>query len=86
MKYESKNNLGFILLFISGLIVIAALLLLPQPWVTLAIVLAVAMAGSGFYLMTRAFTSVDRNHPDYKQYRQRFYGEETSPDDPSELR
>ncbi len=68
MKYEKKNNIG-ILLMMAGTILLVLSLFLPSRLLLIAGgVIAAAMLGAGLYMMTRGFTELDKDHPDYNRY------------------
>ncbi len=69
MKYETKNNIGIVLLAIGTTFLIGIMLLSPLESI-LSWLLLIGSIGAilyGFYLMTRGFTKVDVDHPDYKE-------------------
>ena len=72
MRYETKNNIGFSLLFIGGLTIVFSLLFLGNTSAILGAILGVIICVVGGYMMTRSFTDIDTEHPDYEQYQARF--------------
>ncbi|MGB1251338.1 MAG: hypothetical protein ACPG8W_12025 [Candidatus Promineifilaceae bacterium] len=79
MHYETKNNIGFILLVIGGFLLVTSLLLLSNT--TIAIItflLGMVICGLGGYMMTRSFSDIDQDHPDYQQYQDRFHKQDQS--------
>lgn len=70
MRYETRNNLGFLLAGLGSLILILALLFFDLGSLRSVIGLGggAAVALTGFYLMTRGFTPADRDHPDYPRW------------------
>ena len=73
MHYETKNNIGFGLLFMGGLTIVGGLMFLGNVAAIIVALLGVAACGVGGYMMTRSFTEVDKDHPDYQQYQERFH-------------
>lgn len=76
MKYETRNAIGLTLLVVGSLIAIIGLLVFGRTLAIIVAVIGVVALAIGLYMMTRGFTEADRDHPDYKQYRKRFHGEE----------
>lgn len=72
MRYETKNNIGFGLLFLGGLTIVFSLLFLGNTSAIIVSLLGVIVCGIGGYMMTRSFTDIDKEHPDYEQYQTRF--------------
>jgi ABC-type lipoprotein release transport system permease subunit len=68
MKYEKKNNIGILLMIGGSLLAVLALFLLSKLLLVIGLIGAVAMIGVGGYLMTRGFTELDKDHPDYNRY------------------
>ena len=69
MKYEQKNNIGIGLMLV-GTLLIGGSFFLPTTFLVLGMIAGVAMVGAGFYLMTRGFEDVDKDHPDYNRYQE----------------
>ncbi len=70
MKYETKNNIGILLMMVGSVLVIAVLFLLSGFLLVLGLLTAIAMIGAGGYIMTRGFTELDKEHPDYNRYQE----------------
>lgn len=68
MKYETKNNIGILLLIFGSVGFFLALMLLQGVWMYLAFVLAGIALAIGFYLMMLGFTDRDKDHPDYHRF------------------
>lgn len=71
MRYEKRNNYGFLLLIFGGVLGCFALFFTNGIFLALGIILSLVLLGAGAYMMTRAFTDLDVDHPDYEQYQQR---------------
>ena len=70
MRYETRNHYGFALLFF-GMIVLVASILFFLGWLLwLGVSISVVLIGYGFFMMTRAFTDQDTEHPDYNRYQE----------------
>lgn len=68
MKYETKNNLGVLLSVLGSIGIICGLIFFQLSIATLIFVGGGAVAvGYGLYYMTRGFTEVDKDHPDYRR-------------------
>lgn len=66
MKYETKNNLGVLLSVLGTVAIMCGLIFFHLSIATLILVGGgVAAVGYGFYYMTRGFTDMDKDHPDY---------------------
>lgn len=71
MKYETRNLLGLGGLILGGIIVCIAILFGDGPMLFVLLVVGLPLVLVGGYMMTRAFTEADTEHPDYQQYQDR---------------
>lgn len=76
MKYETRNHVGLGLLIVGGLIACAGLLLTQGAILVVTIIAGVGMVAAGGYMMTRAFTEADTEHPDYDDFQRRVQAHE----------
>ena len=70
MKYEKKNNIGFLLMLGGTALIALSLILFTQTFMIIGLIVAIGMVGSGLYMMTRGFTDLDKDHPDYNRYQE----------------
>lgn len=68
MKYEKKNNIGIVLMITGTLVLVGSLFLTPVLWTIIGCIIAAATLGAGLYMMTRGFTELDKDHPDYNRF------------------
>lgn len=71
MRYETKNNIGFLLLLFGGLMIVFSLIFLGNLAASILAGVGVTLCAVGGYMMTRSFTDVDKEHPDYEQFQER---------------
>lgn len=73
MKYEQKNNRGFLLMVAGSFVLIGGLLIFPLGSLLSIVTIGAALAACGYggYLMTRGFTKLDVDHPDYEKWKAR---------------
>lgn len=70
MKYEKKNNIGVLLMMGGSVLIVVSLFVLSDFLLAVGIIGSVAMVAVGGYMMTRGFTDLDQDHPDYNRYQQ----------------
>lgn len=73
MKYETRNHYGFAGLIIGGILACYAILFTNGTTLAILLGVSVPIIILGGYMMTRAFTDEDKDHPDYDQYQQRLH-------------
>lgn len=71
MRYEKRNNYGFLLLLVGAALGCFTLFFANGAILVIGIIAGLGLLGAGAYMMTRAFTDVDVDHPDYEQYQRR---------------
>ena len=76
MKYETRNHYGLAGLIIGSLLACYAILFTSSFILALLLTISIPLILFGGYMMTRAFTDADKEHPDYEQYQQRLQDRE----------
>lgn len=71
MRYETRNHIGIGLLIIGGVLACFGLLFTTGVPMVITLVSGILLVLVGGYMMTRAFTDHDENHPDYESYQER---------------